>query len=376
MSGRLSVVVGGQFGSEAKGRIAAYLCRPEEDPDRPVYCVRVGGSNAGHTVYGDCPPSCTATDHDVTDSTRHPWRLRHVPVAAVSNPNATLVLAAGSEISPEVLVREVEELQSAGYQVADRLYVDPTATVVEPHHQQAESSESFGVFPGLVERIGSTGKGIGAARADRAMRRAQLWGDYPDKPNPQVEYLADTAVMLQRAMVQNDAHVVIEGTQGYGLGQHAGHYPQVTSSDCRAIDFLSMAGLSPWDEAVQDFDVYVVYRTRPIRVAGNSGPLKGETTWEELGLQPELTTVTRNIRRVGEWDGDLARRSLQANGGPGSCVKVCVTMLDQFDPESAGATDTADLGRVGSDWLIDREDQLGCKITLIGTGPHTLIDRR
>jgi hypothetical protein len=55
VSGVLQVVAGGMFGSEAKGAVSAYLSRPEEEPGRQVYGVRVGGSNAGHTVYGRCP---------------------------------------------------------------------------------------------------------------------------------------------------------------------------------------------------------------------------------------------------------------------------------------------------------------------------------
>src|SRR5699024_7206253 len=70
-------------------------------------------------------------------------------------------------------------------------------------------------------------------------------------------------------------HVVVEGTQGYWLGLHAGHYPQSTSNNARPIDFLAMAGLNPWE---WDFYPIGVTRTNPIRVAGNSGPLPAKPT--------------------------------------------------------------------------------------------------
>ena len=63
-------------------------------------------------------------------------------------------------------------------------------------------------------------------------------------------------------------------------------------------------------------------------MAGNSGPLKGETSWEELGLEPERTTVTNKVRRVGDWDPELLEEAIRANGGGGwnSGVSLAVTM--------------------------------------------------
>jgi adenylosuccinate synthase len=380
MAGVLQVVAGGMFGSEAKGAVSAYLSRPEEEPGRQVYGVRVGGSNAGHTVIGRCPSGCTdyhrLDDEPAYDQHLHPWRLRHVPVAAVSNPNAILVLAQGSEVDPEVLAAEVAELESAGYDVRDRLHVDATATVIERRHQEIEAgdlTDSLGTGGGLVDRIGSTGKGVGAARADRAMRRAALFGQLADRLGP--GSVTDTADLLRAGLADGGGSVVVEGVQGYGLGQHAGYYPKVTSSDCRAIDFLAMAGLSPWADEVEVFVPWVVVRTRPIRVAGNSGPLKHERTWEELGLAPEYTTVTRKVRRVGEWDGDLVRRAIAANGGP-DVVGLAVTMLDQLFPETEKVTVPHNLSERAVGWLCQVERELGVAPTLVGTSPTTLVDTR
>lgn len=352
---QLSVVVGGQFGSEAKGACAAWLTKPENNPGgEEVICVRVAGPNAGHTVVGRGP----------NGEPGWKWALRTVPVAAVSNPDAVLVIAAGSEIDLEVLNREIAELDAAGYAVTDRLLIDGQATVLTADHHATESARQ------MHEKIGSTGKGIGAARADRIMRTATLYKDV----TPEVR--CDDTVEFLRVMLNTDAHIVIEGTQGYGLGLHAGHYPKCTSSDCRAIDFLSMAGISPWQLGVR-LTVYVVARTYPIRVAGDSGPMKGETSWDALGFEPELTTVTKKVRRVGTWDGDLVREAVRANGGMPT-VKVVLSMVDYDYPHLANRSGEFSLGNAAerelSRRIMDIEREVQAPVVALGTGPDSMME--
>lgn len=353
MRGRLSVVVGGQFGSEGKGAIAGYLTRPEEFG--PGVAVRVAGPNAGHTVIGE-------------DGRR--WPLRQIPVAAVTNPSAKLAIAAGSEIDPEVLLAEAANLEAAGYKVWDRLHIDPQATIITEHHRAEEAQPHLG-GANLTARLGSTGKGIGAARADRAWRRADIAGNYPS-----MWPLADVSELIAEQMASHGANVLIEGTQGYGLGLHAGWYPFCTSSDCRAIDFLAMAGVNPWAMHVDNLQVWCVFRPYPIRVAGNSGPLLNESTWEMLGLPVERTTVTQKVRRVGLWDPSLARDAVAANGGP--AVRIAFTMADQVDGTLADTTDQ-DLARTNGvlrSWIGRIEGHTGAKVYLVGTSPATVIDLR
>jgi len=348
MNSKLSVVVGGQYGSEGKGAIAGHLTKQR---NQPVTCVRIGGPNAGHTVLGQGP-----------EGPRTPWRLRTIPVAAVTNHQAQLVIAAGSEIDISVLTHEATLLEQHGHPVWDRLYIDWQATILEPHHITTET------WAGLNERVGSTGKGIGAARAERLMRTARIWDQETILNRPPA---ADTAAVL-RAALDDGHHVVIEGTQGYGLGLHAGHYPQCTSGDARAVDFLAAAGLSPWADNIDDFHVYVVARANPIRVSGNSGPLKGETTWAELNLEPELTTVTRKVRRVGAWDSELVRDAIQANGA-GAHVSICLTMLDHAIPEVANWTGPLDqLPGRAQQTILDVQRECGALVSLVGTGPDTV----
>jgi adenylosuccinate synthase len=369
--GRLIVVAGAQFGSEGKGAVADHLTRPEQVGTTRVIAARVAGPHAGHTVFGQCPPDCKADPEHMFNNEwiGHPWKLRTIPVAAVSNPRATLVISAGSEVDYTVLMSEVTELDRAGYDVSGRLLVDSQATLLEPLHVDQE------IRAGLSGRLGSTAKGIGAARVDRLWRNARLYSHLPNSPFPTI----NTARFMRQRLAEG-ATALIEGTQGYGLGLHAGHYPQCTSSDCRAIDFLAMAGLSPWDRAVDQFEVWLAARVRPIRVAGNSGALKGETSWAELGLPEERTTVTRKVRRVGGWDADLMADAVEANGGSGK-VKIALTMVDTEFPELAGRSGSFDdlkfeLRHAVDSWIIDRQhDMAGARVAFVGTGPTTALWR-
>lgn len=363
--GKLIVVAGAQYGSEAKGHVVDQLSRMSR-AGLNVVVVRVAGPNAGHTVYGLCSPGCKSGADHVSSGKwiGHPWRLRAVPVGAISNPNADLVIAAGSEVDTQVLLDEIVELELAGYEITRRLRIDAQATVLEPKHIDAEIRDK------IQDRLGSTAKGVGAARADRIWRYAELWGETRD---PVDVFSAD---LYLRSRLSEGATVVIEGTQGYGLGLHAGWYPQCTSSDCRAVDFLAMAGVSPWWPEVNEFEVWLAARVRPIRVAGNSGPMLGETSWAELGLPEERTTVTKKVRRVGEWDAELVREAVHANGGAPT-VRVALTMVDTLLPHVVNAEGSSEPGvDAQMDRLIESiETDVSASVRMITTSPATAMWR-
>lgn len=350
----LDVVVGGQFGSEAKGHVTKKVLL-RHLIERPwglgFVNVRVAGPNAGHCVL---------------DGAGNKFALRTIPVGAVLS-EVHLVIAAGSEVDPQVLADEIAELTSKGHNLRGRLYVSAEATVLTPQHREAEA--------GMQARMGSTGKGIGAARADRIMRTATRVGDDPAL----VDLITEAGGVVffgPQPFGMRGMSVVIEGTQGYGLGLHAGYYPQCTSSDCRAIDFAAMAGLNPWD--AEEFTPWVVARVYPIRVAGNSGPLKGESSWEDLGLPQEFTTVTKKVRRVGEWDADLISAAMAANG---SCARLAVTMLDQKFGETAGLDNTMNpsmplpLPAEAAEFLHELPGVDPWRISLVTTGEDTGVWR-
>ncbi len=120
----VTVVVGGQFGSEGKGKVAHFLAREQG----ASVAVRVGGSNAGHTAYDD-------------EGRKHTFR--HLPTAALL-PGVLCVLGPGSLIDPEVLEEEVDRIGLA----RERLCIDPMAFVITGEHKRREADS------GLTERIG------------------------------------------------------------------------------------------------------------------------------------------------------------------------------------------------------------------------------
>jgi adenylosuccinate synthase len=166
--------------------------------------------------------------------------------------------------------------------------------------------------------------------------------------------------------------IVIEGSQGFGLSLlHGGYYPHATSRDTTAGTFLGEAGLSPIDVK----DVTLVLRAHPIRVAGNSGPLLNETTWESIaksaGLPQgynELTTATKKIRRVGQFDPIMVRRAIEFNNP----TRIVLNHFDYVDPgvreRRFNVNALAFLKKV--------ENDIGRDVDLVGTGPATLIPRK
>lgn len=349
---KLQVIVGGQYGSEAKGHVAGYLASLEHEP----LCIRVAGPNAGHSV--------------VHPTTGKKYALRQIPVGAVTNPEALLAIAAGSEIDPYVLAEEIAWLENDGIQIRDRLLIDPAATWLTQAHKDREAAST------ITARIGSTSKGIGAARAERLMRTAVTVG----QRRAEFERFGKIGSVRTAAAttLHSNGTVQVEGTQGYGLGLHEQDYPYATSSDCTALDFLAMARINPWWVPNRLLQVWIVVRPYPIRVAGNSGPLKNESTWQELGLEPELTTVTKKVRRVGRWDPDLVARAIDANGGGTLDLRLALTMADQLDPAISGSTKILDLSHSRSVFLFlnNMYTDLGRHPDLVTTSDRTVIDRR
>lgn len=342
--GQIHAVVGGQYGSEAKGHVAAAMHRRFPSIK---YAVRVGGPNAGHSAV---------------DAQGRKWALRQIPVAAVVDPNCELVIAAGSEIEHEVLCYEIELLEAAGFEIQSRLHIDHEATMIDPEHQQAEQH-----LPGTT---GSTGKGIGAARAARLMRSARLASSMYET--------SDTRWLLQEEH-ERGLDILIEGTQGYALGLRAGWYPNCTSGDCRAIDVVAQTGIMPHNL----INSWVVFRTYPIRIAGPSGAMANETDWDTLAarsggyIAAERTTVTQKIRRVGEWDEPLAEEAISANGGARYPGLHCTLMfVDYLDPELAGVTEMSAIENSDAwQWIRNTESTLGIEFKAFGTSDRTLVWR-
>jgi adenylosuccinate synthase len=339
----LTVVVGGQYGSEGKGKMVSYLAQLK---GRPAAVVRCGGSNAGHTAEGPLGRAL----------------LRQLPSGAV-DPDCLLFLAAGMQLDLGPLHQEIDQL---GVE-QERLCIDPGAVVIEDVDRSDERSRQ------LYDRIGSTLTGTGAAAARKVIRDPSV------RRAADIEALAPFLGNVSEALsrlLDEDRNVIVEGTQGAGLSLHHGPFPYTTGRDTTAAAFLSEAGLPP----TRVTDVVMVLRTYPIRVAGPSGPLLEEISWEEIARRShyptalaEYTTVTGRLRRVGEFDWPLARKAAQLNAP----TALALHGVDYLDHDDLGALSWDDLGPRSRGFVARLEEELGVPVRYIFTGPDgdNLIDR-
>lgn len=288
----VSIVVGGQFGSEGKGKVALELARAAKEES--VTLVRVGGPNSGHTGY---------------DASGQRFALRQLPAGCIDR-NVDVVFPAGSYLDVDVLFREIEELNYP----KDRVFVSRYARVIMPEHKAWETEAGIG------KAIGSTGSGVGAAVMASVAREAENFSlkSYDAEHVSRLDrFVCDTSTVLRKQLLAN-TRVIIEGSQGFGLSLlEGGYWPKVTSRSTTASAALSEAGLSPLDVD----DIYLVLRSFPIRVAGqSSGPLPNETSWakiaDDVGRNDDIseyTTVTSKLRRVAKFDCEQVRAAIAVN---------------------------------------------------------------
>ena len=286
----VSIVVGGQFGSEGKGKVALEIVRRSSEP---TTVIRVGGPNSGHTAYDQA-------------GSRH--ILRQLPAGCIDQ-DVDVVLPAGSYIDADVLLSEIRRLDYP----RDRIRISDQARIITDQHKQWEKEAK------LEGAIGSTGSGVGAAVIASVARGAANFElesfEAADHQGLQ-PFMCDTSQHLRR-LIEQGHRVILEGTQGFGLSLlEGGYWPKATSRSTTAAGALSEAGLSPLDVD----DVTMVIRSYPIRVAGNSGLLANETTWEKIARKTgrgddirEYTTVTGRLRRVGNFDPALVKRAIAVN---------------------------------------------------------------
>jgi adenylosuccinate synthase len=331
----VDIVVGGQFGDEGKGKIAAYLTRK----DNLSHVVRAGvGANAGHTVVLD-----SGTTHV----------LIHVPAGFV-NPTAKLYIAAGTLINVDVLLDEINLLNLRG-----RIYVDENCGLVESSYVSAEKRNRS------LDKVGSTRCGTTEGNARRAMRRVRKAKD-EERLRP---FLANVSLTLEEALRRGEK-VLIEGTQGVGLSLYHGSYPYVTSKDVTTASLLADVGLSfRWVS-----NVYLVCRTFPVRIA--DGPLFGEMDSAEIDSKQlwEYSVHMNRPKRVGKFDFQLLEKAVRLTGAN----LIALTHLDNVDRSVYGCRDYSLLTSSAKDFIHPIEEHAGVSVKLISTSPHLsdVIDLR
>jgi adenylosuccinate synthase len=332
-----TIVVGGQYGSEGKGKVVALTAALHKEP----WVVRCGGPNSGHTV--------TIGGEEIV--------LRQIPAGA-GHPNAVLLLSAGCAIDENLLLKEVYRLSL----LRDRIIVDPRAVIVEDGDRHAEKE--------AAEQVGSTASGTGAALM-RRMTRSQDVRLAKHSELLRSHVRVEPVAPLLHAHLDRHGTVIVEGTQGFGLSLlHGQHYPYVTARDTTAAAFISEVGLSP----LQVSQILMVLRTFPIRVGGNSGPIEHEIAWKEVqGISeapevlPEYTSVTKRLRRVAMFDLAAVKTACLYNRP----TALAVMGIDRLDYRNHCISDSSELTQRALAFLNDLARETALPITWVGTGFDT-----
>ena len=330
------VVLGAQWGDEGKGK-ATDLLTTEDAID---FCVRTsGGHNAGHTIVVDGQKFAT-----------------HLLPSGILTPDCTSVIGNGVVVSPEALFRELDAMLERGVAMG-RLVVSSNAHVIASYHSTIDKVTER--FLGK-NKIGTTGRGIGPAYADKinrvGIRVADVFDEailkekveaalevknhlltkvynrraisveevvedlrgYAERLEPMV---ADTSLLLNRAL-DDDKTVLFEGAQATMLDVDHGTYPFVTSSNPVSGGVCVGAGVGP-TRIDRIIGVIKAYTTRV-----GSGPFPtelfdddGEKLWRIGG---EVGVSTGRDRRCGWYDAVVARYAARVNG----LTELFMTKLD------------------------------------------------
>jgi adenylosuccinate synthase len=330
----VTIVVGGQYGSEGKGKVVALLAKDSSSP----WLVRCGGPNSGHTV--------TIGEKSVI--------LRQVPSCAEPG-KATFCISAGCVVDEKILLRELDQLKIP----KNRIIVDPRSVLVTEEDRKSENES--------LVRIGSTCSGTGAALL-RRMSRAKGVRLSKDSDAIKARCHVETLAPLLHHRIEDGGDIIVEGTQGFALSLlHGPDYPYVTSRDTTAAGFAMEVGLSP----LHIDKIVMVIRTFPIRVGGTSGPFANEFSWQhikEISGAPEVlreyTSVTKRLRRVARFDLEAVKRACKYN-----CpTSLAVMGLDRLDYADTGITDQSKLSDKARKFLENMERETGVPISIVGTG--------
>ena len=333
----VSVVIGSQWGDEGKGKIVDLLSR-----DADVVARYNGGPNAGHTVV--------VNDEEI---------ILHLIPCGILWPQTTCIIGNGTVIDLEVLLSEIELLESQGVECRDRLWISDRAHVIFPYHKyfelQVENSEGRtqigttkrGIGPTYADKMERIGIRVGDLRyANRTKERARENFNYKrdiishvfkieDDDFSNVEsYLglaekvqwaiADTSVLLNEAVAKG-RNVLLEGAQGALLDVDFGTYPFVTSSNCGSGGACTGLGIGP-TKINTVLGVTKAYTTRV-----GLGPFPAEFTGERgeqlRDLGKEYGATTGRPRRCGWLDLVVVKFAIRVNG----IAQLAVTKLDVLD---------------------------------------------
>jgi len=331
------MVIGAQWGDEAKGKIVDLLSQ-----DAVLTARFNGGDNAGHTVMNEFGT----------------FKLRLTP-NGFANPRTTCIIGPGVVVNLATLLSEIQMFKEAGIDIRDRLWISPRCHVVMPYHPLVEAI--YEMAKGNAS-TGTTKRGMGPVYADKVSYNGIRLSDLADEAvfreklevqlqvknalfkafgqppldihavlDEKLEQFAQLRPMVRepyglvQKALQEDGSIVLEGAQGGLLDNTWGTYPYCTASTTISGSASAGLGIAPrWIRRV--VGVAKAYTTRVGR-----GPMPTELN-DNIGevLQnegKEFGTVTGRPRRCGWFDADLVAFSAQISG----FTEIALTKVDVLD---------------------------------------------
>jgi adenylosuccinate synthase len=330
---KADVIVGIQWGDEGKGKIVDKLAQEYD-----MVCRSQGGHNAGHTIW--------------VDGVR--FALHLVP-SGILNPKATNIIGNGVVLNPASIIKEMEQFEN----LEGRLFISDKAHLNLPYHSLID--QAYEKLKGDAA-IGTTGKGIGPAYADKINRIGHRADELlnPQKlctnvlayfvknavifealgvavPNKETllaelitynkqlgKFITNTTNMVWDAL-DNDKKILLEGAQGTMLDIDHGTYPYVTSSSTVSAGACTGLGIAPSDIG-KVIGIVKAYTTR----VGN-GPFPTEDFGKDgeimADVGKEVGTTTGRGRRCGWFDAVAVKHASRLNG----CTELSLMKLDVLD---------------------------------------------
>ena len=329
------VIVGTQWGDEGKGKIVDLLSEFSD-----IVVRFQGGNNAGHTI--------------VVDGEQF---ISHLVPSGILQ-KKTCLIGNGVVVDPEVLVKELDNLNKKGIDVgSDTLKISEKAHIIMPYHKQIDLAREKKKGD---KKIGTTGRGIGPCYEDKACRRGirfvdlidfqgftekiktileeknfylkhylssetmdpeSIIGPYKEYSERLAPHVVNISIVMSQAIKANK-QILFEGAQGTHLDIDHGTYPYVTSSNTISGNACCGAGIGP-KEITGVVGIVKAYTTRV-----GEGPFPTEL-FDEIGdaIQvkgAEFGATTGRKRRCGWLDSVLLRNSARLNGLTG----LAITKLD------------------------------------------------
>lgn len=349
---KADLIVDLQFGSTGKGLLAAFLAASDMGY---TAAVTANGPNAGHTSY--------APIGDLRDDSGEPYREKVVRCILPNSPCHSkkireVFIAPGASFYVDAFLEEHRD--TLRYNPGLRVLIHPHASVVRREHADAEKT---------LNAIGSTQKGSMEAVVSK-LRRPTFGANVACNEEALRPFVV-SAPEWEEALNRH-ALVLVEGSQGFSLGLNSGFYPYTTSRECSAHQLAS-------DCLIPRRSIRTVYgsaRTFPIRVAnrfdaagnqvGWSGPWypdQTETSFAEIGVPVEYTTVTKLPRRVFTFSLRQVAEAVRRSG----VDQVFLNFVNYLDPDFRWQSSK---GRALAQKVEQACHEIGSptKVTLLGFG--------